>query len=321
MTGGLHIMKKNIRHFFLLTALAAGTIHIANRFIDMTADIKNILKSEDGNFYDWKNGKIYYTKRGTGTPVLLIHDLNPISSSYEWCKVIRKLEKKHTVYTIDLLGCGRSDKPYLTYTNYLYVQLITDFVNNVIGEKTDVIVSNESISFTILAANMNKKLFNSIMCINPPSLKDFHITTDKYASFKKTLLEFPVIGTFIYNLRVSNAYITKYFREDYYAKPQLVSSKLIDAYYEAAHMNGSHGKYLMASMDANYTKNSIEHVLNKLEIPLYIVVSRNTKNAVAIADSYCKNANSEIIYLSNCKKYPHLETPDKIIETVDMFLK
>ena len=294
MTGGLHIMKKNIRHFFLLTALAAGTIHIANRFIDMTADIKNILKSEDGTFYDWKNGKIYYTKRGTGTPVLLIHDLNPISSSYEWCKVIRKLEKKHTVYTIDLLGCGRSDKPYLTYTNYLYVQLITDFVNNVIGEKTDVIVSNESISFTILAANMNKKLFNSIMCINPPSLKDFHITTDKYASFKKTLLELPVIGTFIYNLRV---------------------------YYEAAHMNGSHGKYLMASMDANYTKNSIEHVLNKLEIPLYIVVSRNTKNAVAIADSYCKNANSEIIYLSNCKKYPHLEIPDKIIETVDMFLK
>ena len=33
-------MKKNIRHFFLLTALAAGTIHLVNRFIDMTADEK-----------------------------------------------------------------------------------------------------------------------------------------------------------------------------------------------------------------------------------------------------------------------------------------
>ena len=37
-------MKKNIKHFFLLTALAAGTIHFVNRFINMTADIKNILK-------------------------------------------------------------------------------------------------------------------------------------------------------------------------------------------------------------------------------------------------------------------------------------
>ena len=68
-------MKKNIRHFFLLTAFAAGTIHLVNRFIDFTASMKNILKTENGNFFDWKNGKIYYTRRGSGTPVLLIHDL------------------------------------------------------------------------------------------------------------------------------------------------------------------------------------------------------------------------------------------------------
>ena len=97
-------MKKNIRHFFLLTAFAAGTIHLVNRFIDFTASMKNILKTENGNFFDWKNGKIYYTRRGSGTPVLLIHDLSPLSSSYEWCRYAKKLEKQHTVYTIDLLG-------------------------------------------------------------------------------------------------------------------------------------------------------------------------------------------------------------------------
>lgn len=43
-------MKKNIRHFFLLTAFAAGTIHLVNRFIDFTASMKNILKTENGNF-------------------------------------------------------------------------------------------------------------------------------------------------------------------------------------------------------------------------------------------------------------------------------
>ena len=47
ITGGSmnNSMKKNIRHFFLLTALAAGTIHLVNRFIDMTAEMKNILKT------------------------------------------------------------------------------------------------------------------------------------------------------------------------------------------------------------------------------------------------------------------------------------
>ena len=30
------------------------------------------------------------------------------SSSVEWHKITKKLAKKYTVYTIDLLGCGRS---------------------------------------------------------------------------------------------------------------------------------------------------------------------------------------------------------------------
>ena len=52
ITGGSmnNSMKKNIRHFFLLTALAAGTIHLVNRFIDMTAEMKNILKTESGSY-------------------------------------------------------------------------------------------------------------------------------------------------------------------------------------------------------------------------------------------------------------------------------
>ena len=50
-------MKKIFDIFFLLTAFAAGTIHFINRFVDLTAEMKNILKVENGNYFDWKNGK------------------------------------------------------------------------------------------------------------------------------------------------------------------------------------------------------------------------------------------------------------------------
>lgn len=314
-------MKKNIRHFFLLTALAAGTIHLANRFIDMTAEMKNILKSQNGDYYDWKNGKIFYTKRGTGSPILLIHELNPISSSYEWCRTVKKLEKNHTVYTLDLLGCGRSDKPYLTYTNYLYVQLLTDFIHNIIGESPDVITTNNSISFVILAQNMNKNLMNRIIAINPPALSSFEQTPDKSSILKKTLLELPILGTFIYNVRTHETNIAKVLRKTYFCKPQLVSSKMLDAYYEAAHMNKSHGKYLMASMEGHYTDNGIVHALKNLDTPIYIIESRNTPNAVEIADSYArKNSNVETAYISNAGLVPQLEVPDKLLSIVHMFL-
>lgn len=316
-----HSMKKNIRHFFILTALAAGTIHFVNRFIDMTAEMKNILKSQNGDYYDWKNGKIFYTKRGSGSPVLLVHELNPIASSYEWCRLVKKLEKTHTVYTLDLLGCGRSDKPYLTYTNYLYVQLLTDFIHNVIGESPDVITTNNSVSFAVLAQNMDRSLIRRIIAINPPALGTFERSPDKYSSLKKTLLELPILGTFIYNVRTHETNIQKILRETYFSRPQLVSSKMLDAYYESAHMDKSHGKYLMASIEGHYTDNAIAHALKKLEIPLYIIESRTIKDAVEIADSYAhKNSYVETAYISNAGLVPQLEVPDKLLSIINMFL-
>lgn len=314
-------MKKNVKHFLILTGLAAGAIHSVNRFIDITAQMKNILKSQNGEYFDWKNGKVFYTKRGSGSPILLIHELNPISSSYEWCRLAKKLENTHTVYTLDLLGCGRSDKPYLTYTNYLYVQLITDFIQNVIGEKPDVITTNNAISFAVLAQNMNKNLMNSIIAINPPALAEFERTPDKFSTVKKTLLELPIIGTFIYNVRTHEKNISKELRNKYFYKPQLVSSKMLDAYYEAAHMQSSHGKYLMASMEGRYTDNTITHALKKLENPLYIIESRSIPDAVTIADSYAKkNQLIETAYISNSGLVPQLEVPDKLLGIIHMFL-
>lgn len=316
-----HSMKKNIRHFFILTALAAGTIHLANRFIDMTAEMKNILKSQNGDYYDWKNGRIFYTKRGSGSPILLIHELNPIASSYEWCRIVKKLEKAHTVYTLDLLGCGRSDKPCLTYTNYLYVQLLTDFIHNIIGESPDVVTTNNSVSFAVLAQNMDQNLIHRIVAINPPTLGTFERNPDKYSTIKKVLLELPILGTFIYNVRTHQSNIQKTLRETYFSRPQLVSSKMLDAYFESAHMDKSHGKYLMASIEGHYTDNAISHALKKLTIPLYIIESRTMPDAVAIADSYAhKSSNVETAYISNAGLTPQLEVPDKLLSIMHMFL-
>lgn len=314
-------MKKNVKQFFLLTGLATGTIHCVNRFIDMTAEMKNILRPEKGNYYDWKNGQIYYTKRGTGSPVLLIHDLDPVSSSYEWCRIMKKLEKKHTVYTLDLLGCGRSDKPFLTYTSYLYVQLITDFIDNIIKESPDVITTNRSISFTVLAQNMNQSLIKRIIAINPPVSSSFNAAPDRYSTIKKRLIELPVIGTFTYNMFTHEKNIKKKLCDTYFCKPQLVSSKMLDAYYEAAHMGKSHGKYLLASMEGHYVDNNITHALTNLNIPLYIIESRNLRKTDSVAASYSKyNHLTETAYISNAGLIPQLEVPEKLLSIIYMFL-
>ena len=193
-------MKKQIRNLLVLTSLTAISIHFMNRFISISSTVKNLLKTEYGKFYDWKYGKIFYSKMGKGSPVLLLHDLDPASSSLEWNRISKSLSKKHTVYSIDLLGCGRSDKPNLTYTNFLYVQLITDFIKDVIHEKANLIASGSSCSFSIMSCNMDPEYFKKIILVNPEQLSDLAKTPSKRKNAQKFLIDLPSIGTMFYNI-------------------------------------------------------------------------------------------------------------------------
>ena len=86
---------------------------------------------------------------------------------------VGKLAETYTVYTIDLLGFGRSEKPNLTYTNYLYVQLLSDFIKSEIGHRTDIIASGSSAALGIMACSNSPELFNQLLFINrePPLLQ------------------------------------------------------------------------------------------------------------------------------------------------------
>ena len=162
--------KKNL---FIGTALAGATtltIHLINKFIYFSATLDNLLSNPSGSYYEWKFGKIYFTKTGEGKPILLIHDLNTFSSAHEWYFIKDQLSKTNTVYCIDLLGCGRSDKPNLIYTNYLYVQLISDFIKHVIGEKCDVIATGESGSFAVAACQNDSSIIDKIIMVNPADI-------------------------------------------------------------------------------------------------------------------------------------------------------
>ena len=118
-------MKKNrnrLATFVVLFAIATFIIHVINKIVAASAILKEMLDTDRRNYYKWRFGEVYYTKKGKGSPVLLIHDVLPGGSGYEWNKVEESLALEHTVYTIDLLGCGRSEKPGITYTNFVYVQ-------------------------------------------------------------------------------------------------------------------------------------------------------------------------------------------------------
>lgn len=317
-------MKKN-KHKLLTTsilfALATGIIYVINRLVFATAVLKNLLKSSADNYYNWRFGKVYYKKKGHGSPVLLIHDLTVYSSAYEWNKVVNELAEAHTVYAIDLLGCGRSEKPRITYTNYLYVQLIADFIKNIIGEKTDVIASGYSGSFTVLASYTNPEFINKIVLINPPSLASLNKVPSKRSKLYKFILEFPIFGTLIYNIKTCQSNIQLLFTEKYLYNPFSVTPEMVDTYHEAAHKSLSNSKFLLSSLVAGYTNNNITHALREINQSVTILYCEGETDSEKIAESYTTyNPAIESCMLKHAKHLPQLEIPEKFLEILNIYL-
>lgn len=314
-------MKKGVRNFLILTTLTTVGIYGVNKAISFLSTMKNILKTDQGRFYEWKYGNIFYTKLGKGSPVLLIHDLNPSSSSQEWEKISKSLSKKHTVYTVDLLGCGRSDKPNLTYTNYLYVQMITDFIKNVIGERTSLVSTGGSGSFTIMACNMDPEYFDKLILINPLNLSELAKIPSKRKNALKFLVDLPIIGTMIYNILYSRKGVEASFYTEYYFKNHLVPDSVLDTYYESAHLDNSKGKYLLSSIKAHYTNINIAHALEKVNNNIYLICSKENENSGDIVNSYhYYNSSIEAAYVDNSKYLPQLEVPEKLLKHLELFL-
>ena len=175
--------------------LAAGmgtaaftTAHIINQCIFQAAVSDKITENKSILKYKWRLGNVAYTVCGKGSPLLLIHDLKPESSSYEWKRVVKALAKKHTVYTIDLLGFGRSEKPNLTYTNYLYVQLLSDFIKSEIGHRTDILATGDAASLAVMACGNSPELFDRLILVNPESMLSCSMVPGKNAKLYKFIL-------------------------------------------------------------------------------------------------------------------------------------
>ena len=314
-------MNQKAKTILFLTALAGTAIHVINRIEYSRSTIKNVLACTENKYYEWRFGKIRYTKRGNGTPILLLHDLTVGSSSYEYHKLFSELSTKHEVYCLDFLGYGLSDKPDMTFTNYLYVQMITDFIKNVIGRKTDIIATGDAFPVAVMTCHNDHQVVNKLVGINPQSLYQLNQIPSKQTKILKFLMDTPVIGTFIYNMHTNKAAFTKTFQEQYFYNPYSVSEKDIASYVEAAHTPDYHSKHAHASYLGRYMNANILHALKEINNSIYLIGGENKNDINNIIDNYIYYNNAiEASYISKTKHLPHLERPDEVLKMLDLYL-
>jgi pimeloyl-ACP methyl ester carboxylesterase len=314
-------MKKTIKAIVTVSATAVGVIHILNRISFSLNTVKDYAAKNNAHDYEWRFGKVHYTKKGSGAPLLLIHNLTPGSSSYEFHSIIDSLAEKNEVYAIDLLGYGSSEKCNMTYTNYLYVQLITDFIKNVIGRKTSILTSGDSSSIAVMTCHNDPDIINQLLFINPQSLYQSNQIPTKQTKLLKLLVDVPVIGTLVYNMQTSKKAIYKKFEQDYFFDADFIDEHDIEAYCESAHTKDYKVKYAISSYLGRYMNINILHAIKEINNNIIIFSGDAVPDQETITENYhYYNHSIETVTIKEAKLLPHLEKPEEFLSTLSLYL-
>lgn len=313
--------KKNMPFLVKLGIATTAGLYLTNKLLFIKSTRKERLFSNNSNFYNWKFGRVFYTANGTGSPVLLIHDLTCDSSDYEWRSVINDLSKEHTVYTLDLIGCGRSDKPNITYTNYIYVQLISDFIKNVIKQKTGIIATGLSSSACIMTCYIEPQLVENLILVNPTSLHKLNKIPTTWSKIRKKMIELPLLGTFAYNIYTSELQIRRKFKNKLFYTKTKVNSRCTEAYCEAAHLSGAASRYVLSSICSRFVNININHALKQINNSITIIVGEHIPDSQNIIGSYSTiNPSIDVDIIPNSKYLPQLEDPKAFLATCSIYL-
>jgi pimeloyl-ACP methyl ester carboxylesterase len=243
----------------LLGAAAAYNAY-ARRGIDL---LPNLIGGQDGGWV-WRGRRIAFTKRGTGPAVLLIHGIHAAAWSYEWRNTVDELGKHFTVYTIDLLGFGRSARPATRYTARLYIALLSDFVAQVIGGPCALVATSLSAAYAIILGARDPHRFPALALIAPTGLTRLADAPGVAGGAGRMAIEAPVVGTAAFNALVSRRNLRRYL-EDVYASNTLVTNELIDVYYATAHQRGA--RHAPAAFIAGQLNIDVRRALRRLKQP------------------------------------------------------
>lgn len=128
---------------------------------EMTDDKRRSVK-----MWRWKGYLIQYTVVGDeGPAVLLVHGFGAFLEHYR-DNVDSIVNSKNRVWTITVLGFGKSEKPNIIYTELLWSELLRDFMIEVVGEPAHCVGNSIGGYFVALMAFRWPDLVKSVVLVN-----------------------------------------------------------------------------------------------------------------------------------------------------------
>ena len=285
--------------------VAAAYNAFARKGVD---ELTNLIGGEEGGF-DWRGRRISFTRRGKGPPLLLIHGIHAAAWSYEWHDNVDHLALTNTIYTLDLLGFGRSDRPAIRYSARLYISLISDFVDQVIGNACVLVATSLSGAYAVVLGARDPQRFPAVVLVAPVGLIRLNRAASIAGEAGQLAVDAPIVGTAMFNALVSRRSIRN-FLEKAYSDDSIVTNELVEIYYWTSHQRGA--RHAPAAFLSGHLNIDVRQALRRLTQPALLIWGEEGAMPVLEESRGFRTLkpNLETAIISPAGALPHDERPD-----------
>jgi pimeloyl-ACP methyl ester carboxylesterase len=293
-----------------------GGLALANRALlldDLPPTLPGAMQD-----WSWRGWRVRVTTLGAGPPIVLVHSVHAAASSFEMRNVFEPLSQRHTVYAVDLLGFGKSERPAAPYSAAFYAELLADLLGEVVREPAVLVGSSLSSAYVVEVARARPELVRGLVLISPTG----ETSPGGAERALGRLMALPLVGTAAFNVLISEASIARYLCR-VYADPSLVDEPLVGQHWATAHQPNARlapAAFLAGRLDLSFDLGG-----PTLRTPV-LVLRGTVPSPFAVnvfADDaqlrgYCQQIRFEVI--DGAGQLPHDEAPDRVVELIEGWL-
>jgi len=264
--------------------------------------------------YRWKHGQVFYRHAGEerAPAVLFVHGIGAGARAFMWRRNFLPLARDFRVYALDLLGFGYSDKPpSAPYSADLYVELISDFLREVVGRPAGVVAHTLSAAFAARAADEHPDLVNSLVLVSPTGADHLSARPGVTGAAFYGLLHSPVLGASFYNAVTSERGVRDYARKQLFYERRFATPRLVAHYYAVSHLPGA--QHAATAFLSGYLNTDVREPFARLRQPVTLAWGKqDTINPIDQAGQLLSlNPRARLEVFDRCRMMPQEEHAER----------
>jgi pimeloyl-ACP methyl ester carboxylesterase len=288
----------------------------APRLAGMTSSAYVVLAGE----------RVYYEVGGSGTPVVFVHGIGAGNSMHLYRQNSLALSQQHRVYAFDFPGFARSGARPIMYTNELYVQVLREFLQKVVGVPAAIIGGSYGADYAIRVAAENPELITKLLLANPSGYgfsdeARFARGSDRFRRNPDLFTQYATtpIGLFLFQILSGEGGLNFFLYNTVYLNVNLVTPELTRIYQQ--NLEGANKAFAPFSFFAGMLAQDVSQYWAKLGQPAYLVWGNEDVFTPITESRYFLEARPVPMAVVRARAVPYDEAFEKFNAIALRFLK